>query len=49
VVVRALPAAAAADFAGLAGDYRKAFAAAVARIPPARTADAASTEKGSDE
>jgi ribonuclease P protein component len=49
VVVRALPAAAAADFAGLGSDYRKAFSAAVARIQPAEPVDAASTTKGSDE
>lgn len=49
VVVRALPAAATADFAGLGSDYRKAFSAAVARLRPARPMDAASTEKGPDE
>jgi len=49
VVVRALPAAATVDFAGLGSDYRKALAAAVARVRPVETADAASTEKGSDE
>jgi len=49
VVVRALPAAATADFAELGSDYRKAFSAAVARLRPARPAEAASTERGPDE
>ena len=49
VVVRALPAAATADFADLGSDYRKAFSAAVARIRPARPVAASGTEKGPDE
>lgn len=49
VVVRALPAAATAEFAELRSDYGKAFSAAVARVRPARPVDTASTEKGSDE
>jgi len=49
VVVRALPAAATADFAALGSDYRKAFSTAVARLRPTRSMDAAGTEKGPDE
>ncbi|MFD1213709.1 ribonuclease P protein component [Arthrobacter sp. GCM10027362] len=49
IVVRALPAAASADFAGLGSDYRKALSAAVARLRPAKPVDAASTQKGSEE
>lgn len=49
VVVRALPAAAEADFAGLGRDYRKAFSVAVARLRQGGPAGTAGTEKGSDE